>query len=351
MSQKCQSCKGAATNAFLCGKCAKTLREDLAELPYWLNRLYEAVVGQVRLGDGGSRQVRTMHGDDDLGSHIEALPSCECDPNWPPPRMVEHGFVGPLLDGWRRLPAGSGPKCDCDPQIARQKRERSALKHALALGRVNANASELHDDARNVLSTWIRHLCESRGIQLVDPRFIGPLRPGEMRGPGNTAVGYAKWLHANVSTIANDEAAGECVDELADIRKRIERTVNRPQPRVTLGRCPTWIEEAQKACGKALSAPADAITIRCRDCGQTHRVARLQLLLVGDQEREKVTMARVRELNRNLPPEYRIPESTMRQWIAKEQLKPRGHTDDGEPLYLWRDVRTLRAERPARKRG
>jgi hypothetical protein len=36
----------------------------------------------------------------------------------------------------------------------------------LAIGHVNASASELHDDVRNGLSTWIRHLCEHRGIDL-----------------------------------------------------------------------------------------------------------------------------------------------------------------------------------------
>lgn len=312
MTAKCQACKGQAANAYLCGKCVKQLRDNLAELPFWIDRLIESIVGQVRFGDGGTRPARTMHGDDELASHIESLPGCSCD-----------------------------DECTCDPKIARGKRQRAALAHALALGRVNANASELHADIANVLETWIRHLCETRSVTI--PKLA-------------TTVRMARWLHANVSAIANDEAAGECVDELADIRKRIERTVNRPEPRKFLGKCPTWDEEAQKACGRELSAPADAIEVRCRDCRQTHNCNRLQLLLVNDQEREKVTMARIRYLNRNLPPEYRIPERSLRQWIADGRLKPRGylradgsrgitrHSEGDEPLYLWADVRKVRTK-------
>lgn len=308
---ECKACKGKA-QLFLCGKCVNKLRGDLAELPWWIGRLIESVVAQVKLGDGGQRQVRAMHGEDELASHIEPLPGCKCE-----------------------------DECDCDPVIARSKRQRAALAHALALGRVNANASELHADTANVLGTWIRHLCESRGIEI--PALA-------------TTVRMARWLHANVSAIANDEAAGECVDELSDIRKRIERIVNRPQPRKFLGKCPTWNEQAQKSCGKELSASSEAIEVRCRDCRTTHNCNRLQLLLVNDQEREKVTMTRVRYLNRNLPPEYRIPERSLRQWIADGRLKPRGylrpdgsrgisrHSEDDEPLYLWADVRRVRSE-------
>lgn len=308
---KCSACKGNA-QLFLCGRCVSKLRADLAELPWWINRLIESVVGQVKLGDGGGRAVRTMHGDDELASHIETLPGCSCEDD-----------------------------CDCNADVARGKRQRAALVHALALGRVNANASELHADVTNVLGTWIRHLCETRGAEA--PELA-------------TTVRMARWLHANVSAIANDEAAGECVDELADIRKRIERIVNRPQPRKFLGKCPTWVEESQAACGKELSAGADAIEVRCRECHTTHNCNRLQLLLVNDMEREKVTAGRVRALNRLLPPEYRIPERTLRRWIADEKLKPRGyvrpdgsrgvarHSEDDEPLYLWSDVRKMRAD-------
>lgn len=334
---ECRSCKGRA-QLFLCGKCVTNLRSTLESFPWWLSRLVEAEVSQVRHGDGGRRVAHTMHGDDRIDSHVGILPGCKCQ--WPP-NTVAPNFIGPLAIGWRRRSPEEDSGCTCDVAIARQARERRALVQALAIGRVNASASELLDDIGDGLGTWIRHLCESRGVET----------PGLA-----TAVRKAGWLRNNVQAIACDEAAGEIYDEIADLHKRMERTVNRRQPPKFLGHCPTWIEETKTVCGRQLSAPADAIQTRCRDCGQTHNCNRLQLLLVGDQEREKVTMARVRYLNRNLPPEYRIPERTMRQWITDGRLRPRGYlradgtrsaergADSDEPLYLWADVRRIRSE-------
>lgn len=298
MSTTCRACKGPA-QTFLCAKCTKSARDLLAELPWWIDRLNEAVVGQVKLHDGGGSSRPVMHGDTDLASHIRTLPGCTC---------VE--------------------ECDCDPLVARRKRERAALVHALALGGVNATASDLHAEISNTLGTWIRHLCESRGAQ-----------PPQLA----TAGRMAQWMRSNVDAIAADESAGECVDELADIRKRIERTINRREPRKFLGHCPTWNEESQKACGRELSAPSDADHVRCKHCRTTHNCNRLQLLLVGDMEREKVTATRVRALNRLIPQEYRIPERTLRHWIATGKLKARGNNGNGEPMYLWADVRKMRA--------
>lgn len=328
--QKCQACKGLSINAYLCGKCTKALRADLADWPWWLNRLIETAVGQARLGDGGRRSARTMHGDDSIGSHIERLPGCRCDTRLRD--TVEHDFIGPLMPGWRRLGVDEAPECDCDPLIARRRRERAALAHALALGRVNASASELHDDARNTMGSWVRHLCESRGVE-----------PPELA----TAVRMARWLRANVRAIANDEAAGEFVDELADLRKRIERAVNRPQPRKFLGACPTWDEETGKACGRELYAPDDAIEVWCRACHQTHNCNRLQLLLHADLERAKFTAEEIIWLNRTLPVEYQVHRTTLWRWRQPghngepPKLTPHGCNDDGAPLYRWTDVRRL----------
>lgn len=325
--QKCQACKGLSINAYLCGKCTKALRADLADWPWWLNRLIETAVGQARLGDGGRRSARTMHGDDSISSHIERLPGCRCDARLR--NTVEHDFIGPLMPGWRRLATDEASECDCDPLIARRRRERAALAHALALGHVNAPASDLHDDARNTMGSWVRHLCESRGVG-----------PPELA----TAVRMARWLHANVRAIANDEAAGELVDELADLRKRIEHTVNRPQPRKFLGACPTWDEETGKACGRKLSAPEEAVEVRCRDCGETHQCARLQLLMEMDLERKQVTAEQLRKLNRQQPEEFRVPDRTLRRWLSEHWLRPCGEDDDGQPLYRWSDLKLMRAD-------
>ena len=314
----CQACQGRA-ELWLCRTCTTELAALLRDLPWWIDRLIEAAVGDVRLGDGGRTSApRGIRGDDTLASQIEPLPSCHCD-----------------------------DECHCDPLAARRRRERVALAHALSIGHVNASASELHDDVRNGLSTWIRHLCEHRGIDL--PHL-------------STAPDMARWLHRHVDVVALDEAAGEILDELTDMRQRVERTINRPIPRKWLGYCPTWNEGTRKACGRELWAPGDAIETWCRDCRTTHNCNRLQLLLVNDMAREKVSIARVRELNRKLPEEYRVPERTLRDWVAKGQLRPRGyqrpdgsrgiarHSPDDVPLYLWDDIQKLRAMPQGRRK-
>jgi hypothetical protein len=80
-----------------------------------------------------------------------------------------------------------------------------------------------------------------------------------------------------------------------------------------------------------------------------------------DLERKKITIKKILEVNRIQPEEYRIPESTLRDWRRDSKLKPRGyrrpdgrevitrHSADDVPLYLWADVQKLRMERPARK--
>lgn len=246
---------------------------------------------------------------------------------------------------------------------------------------LNLKASGLFDDADHTLDRWchtISTLRQARWIPVrcVPPGFIGPLRRGWRRLPPGyvaTTADKATWLAAHTHTIACHDQAGACYAQIARLIGRIERTINRPQKRNFLGSCPTWLDEEQHICGRELHATDDAIEVTCPDCHETHNCKRLQLLLVNDLEREKVTAARILELNRVLPEEYRIPERTLRRWRRPgpdgdpPKLKPRAYQHpDGtidrkptlmrdEPLYLWSDVRKLRSEQgkpePQRAKG
>lgn len=134
---KCKRCE-RATDLFVCKACISELRKRLADLPWWLDRLTETAVGQAHLGEGARRGERrdVLHGDDTLDSHIEPFPRDK----------------------------------DTTP-TARDHRDRyrSALWHALALGRVNGRASDELDRIHNALSTTIRDMCETRGIEV--PEF------------------------------------------------------------------------------------------------------------------------------------------------------------------------------------
>lgn len=134
---KCKRCE-RATDLFVCKACISELRKRLADLPWWLDRLTETAVGQANLGDGARKGEGrdVLHGDDTLVSHVEPFP--------------------------RDKDTAPTPKDHRD-------RHQAALWHALALGRVNGRASDELDRIGNALSTTIRDMCETRGIEV--PEF------------------------------------------------------------------------------------------------------------------------------------------------------------------------------------
>lgn len=341
----CQSC-GAKSDVYLCNRHIEDLRKLLADLPWWIARLDEAVVGQVKLrssGRGGSRR-EPFKGDD------QALAPCACG-------HPEHEVVACRV--WN--PELAEP-CACDDYqpVFQQQKLRAQF---LSAGRVNARASRHLDAMRNSLTTWIRHICETRGIRLVHPRFIGPLRVNEARGPHRNSGDYARWLAVNVHAIACDESAGQCYAELDGHQQAIARIVNRPIPRKYLGNCPTYDESTRVTCGKELEASEDDIQVFCPKCRRTHNCNWLQMLMVNDKARKRMTAREILELNKRIPEEYRIPERTLRRWrkpgpngeppklSAHGYRRPDGrmvinrHSEDDEELYLWQDIEKLRAER------
>lgn len=140
---KCKRCD-RATELFVCKACVSELRDRLRALPWWLDRLTETAVGQARLsptGRGGRRPV--LHGDDSLDSHVEPFPR---------------------------------DKDTTPTERDQQERHQAALWHALALGRVNGHASDELDRIGNALSTTIRDMCETRGLEVPEFRT----RPGPL---------------------------------------------------------------------------------------------------------------------------------------------------------------------------
>lgn len=143
-------------------------------------------------------------------------------------------------------------------------------------------ASELLREARNTLTTIVRDLLESRGIevvrafQVVDAALIGPLPPGWRRVPADwrpTLVEIAKWLAQHVHSLACDEAAGVWKRDVDGLVKRIERVIDRPPVPRLCGQCDKMID--RKMCGLMLWARQDAIEVTCPTCRTTHNIDRL----------------------------------------------------------------------------
>lgn len=333
----------------------------LADLPQWIDWLAEAAVGDVRMSDGGGGAYGSrypINGEHNVAHYLATFPG---DADDPPDDKALH------------------------------RRYAIARRTALAAGGVNERASTLMDRVTNTLTTIVRDLCESRGTAL-PPSAISDIR---IRLGGYAAARLAaRWLSGQLTAISADETAGHIYSEIhclvGDERRdgRIGKAINRPIPMRDLGRCPTWNEDTRTICGTALRARADVIEVYCRNCRTTHNTDRLQLLMVNDLARAKVTSAEILLLNRMLPEDYRIVESTLRRWQspvkgAPPRLKTRGflrpcpcghgsrhhdrhrdagcrkcadcttyggrevinrHGEDDEILYLWADVRQLRAE-------
>lgn len=267
---KCKRCD-RATDLFVCKACISELRKRLADLPWWLDRLTETAVGQAHLGDGARRGERrdVLHGDDTLVSHVEPFPRDR----------------------------------DSQPTEKDQRdRHRVALWHALALGRVNGRASDELDRIHNALSTTIRDMCETRGIEVPEfrtrattlvseplppavPDVVCLPRPGlcarcfvilpssateslceecdgaPARAPEaapvqdlrvtyagrrgedtqsvSTTVRMAKWLCNHAADVALQENGAEVCDEIEQVYRSVTRVVNRPPEPMIIGPCIT----------------------------------------------------------------------------------------------------------------
>lgn len=93
---KCKRCD-RATEMFVCKTCVAELRKQLADLPYWIDRLAETAIGQAHLGDGGKRTTRTvLHGDD---SHHDYPIVSDGNSSVPAYRYVYERLRKPIPDG------------------------------------------------------------------------------------------------------------------------------------------------------------------------------------------------------------------------------------------------------------
>ena len=312
---ECRRCGGKA-QLFLCPRCTSSLQRTLTDLPWWLNRLTEAAVGQTRMSDNAGRKSaarRDLDGEQPLAACIEPFPD--------------------------------GSETDLDR--ARRQRQRAALAHALAAGGINARASELLGQIADSLAYWVKELCDSRSVDYTPP---------VMASERLTALGtaHAAWMARHVGAIAASELAEDICGDVEGHLDDIVRIVNRPVP-IRVFRCPTWISDAH--CGTRLRTPADELEVHCKRCGITHNVHRLMLALMDDLSHQSFTVDELLAAMRKVPAEYRVSERTLRRWRRDQLLQPAGWrrggpdgpsftTIDSEadiPEYAWADVQRLRA--------
>lgn len=183
----CQSCQRPA-EANLCATCAGQLARALGDLPALLSALSGVVARQAKL-------------------HRTSGPPREADEDW---RGGEHALI------------------------------RTAWA-------INPDASAELDRVGNELAGWVRHLCETAAVDLADVPVrqrtlhiernrIHALTPGQ-------DIGCAQWLHQHLDAITLDEAAGEILDEITQLRADLARAVDNSPTTFYAGPCHASIEE------------------------------------------------------------------------------------------------------------
>ncbi len=290
---QCQVCQGRST-LYLCPQCTQTLKGNLTKLaqgpevngrstPGLLANLADVEIKHTRMGGGSGHRKR---GDE--------------------------------------MPAPFEP----DTEKGRATKQ--------------GEASRLLADARNILSTTIRDLCESRGVEV--PQLA-------------KTAHMAVWLAASVHAIACDESADRVWVDVDGLVRRVERVLDRPTPIEMLGFCATELDPG-KPCGTALRAPRDAIEVRCRKCRTTRRCDTVRAMSQSDAKRKLITWEQVLDTNKLQPDDWRVKERTLRHWRLtgalkiREYLRPDGshgfnrRSDDDRPLYKWDDVERLRSQVP-----
>lgn len=242
-------------------------------------------------------------------------------------------------------------------------------------------SGELRAALINTITTWARHLCESRGIEYVPEgyvsrRFVGPLRWPHRHAPTGIADipdKLAAWLGDHLMSVRLDDAAGELYrDVTRSVAAGLELINARPR-QIFRGPCPTVVGRtsagAAVECGTPLYAdavaeiayssatdddrPSPAAFVTCPRCGVLHDTTRLESRLLSKSDAlvfDVPSLVRIlRELGEPLS------RGTIVSWISRGKLAPAAWQHDGrtvarrqddtdKPLYRLGAVRKLRAD-------
>lgn len=197
---------------------------------------------------------------------------------------------------------------------------------------VNFKASELAGVLRNLLVGVIRHLVESRGVNMT-------------RLPDDDLGRMATWVAVHVDSLLLDETAGETLRDLRGVTKRIVHIIDRPPDKEYAGICS--IERNGQECPQELYAERGAAFIRCRGCGYNHEVeARRDVLKAAARD----TLLTIVEMKTALPVVLgvEVNERTLRTWRHRKRIAPHGVTYDGRELFRCGDIIDLVANMEGR---
>jgi hypothetical protein len=171
-------------------------------------------------------------------------------------------------------------------------------------------------------------------------------------------IAMAWHLADNIPAIARHPDAGKLLHDVRYFVDRIENRINRPQPDLFLGPCPTLVGKRQE-CATQLRADRKATEVVCPKCKHTHGVDHLKQLLHNALRYHPMSSVEILG-NRasDLPGALEqlgdhLPRSNFYFWCKNGKLYPRAYrtklgatmpyreTDSDTPLYWLADVWNL----------
>lgn len=196
-------------------------------------------------------------------------------------------------------------------------------------------ASDIAEHARSVLTGWVLVIAED------DPRNY----------PADTLLAMCAWLRSRTGHIATHDAAADIHAEITDTAARIQHVIDRPADRLYAGTCGTSFAE-QHTCEEPLYAHPGATVVRCIDCGTVHEVEKRRTDMLQRLDDRLVTAAEFARLAAYLIDDARRRREQTRklinQWHSRGLLTRHG-SDDGEPRFVFGEIKLLLAKDQARR--
>jgi hypothetical protein len=191
-------------------------------------------------------------------------------------------------------------------------------------GTLSIEASEAGWAAHNTITTWARHIIETRGLDT--PR---------------TPQGACNLLARNAAWLAHRPEAGEAFDELTAAAYVVRATVDTHAARIFLGPC--------DQCRRDLYAQVGKAEVECKPCMLIYPVqARRELLLTQAEDRLERAVTIAAMLTTYGEP---INASRIRQWAKRGRIEQRGSDWSGHPLYRIGDALHLMRAMPETTHG
>ena len=219
-----------------------------------------------------------------------------------------------ILDGW------DGFRDNVDPEAivtAGMVAQDAADRWLAVLGRTRpdrAAAAAALDALHAELVAAVRVLLEP----------IGQVYAGDP-----SSVGLSRWLLRHVASVRLSPAGPDVVTGMARVHRRAMAIIDNAPERVWYGWCAVEVagdDGRVIECGEEVSVPRGQAQWTCPGCGSVYSAAELEDARI-EAARDKLLTVRELAIFAGRKPD------TMKHWLARRGITPRGRASDGAALY------------------